>query len=824
MQFRRVDAFGAGRGSEQEATRWRRSRHRLRRPASPASGRLVFAPSLVGLLLAVPLAAGPVFAHFGPTPVSLEGVPVPVVPGLTDGQDPIVVDEEKAIVLGKALFWDVNVGSDGVACATCHFHAGSDRRVKNQLSPTGKNPAEAAPFFDPSGQGVMRGPNYRLERADFPFHRTDPPLSPLGDVTYSSDDVVSSAGTFGGEFEAVSDSSADDQCARSPDPVFHVGALGARSVEPRNAPTVINAAFNFRNLWDGSANNVFNGSSPWGDRDPDAGVWVATGPGSVEKQRLRLVNSSLASQALGPPLSPVEMGCAQRTMADVARKLACRRPLEGQNVHWDDSVLGPWARSTPGQLEQGLDISYHQLVAEAFAPRYWSHQGEGDFGSPQGENAVPYDQYEANFSMFFALAIQLYESTLISDDSPFDRSEKDEAGIPIDLSESAQSGFTEFRLAHCALCHIGPLLTPAPVVTNAILVEDDPMAFGNQTFEVSTSYNVVTRTSVVGGASVIDTGFASTGVTQEAADPGLGGTDPFGNPLSFSDQYLQWLAGNAAAAVDPYVDEIRACDFDLSIARDIEQSHPSFFTQVEGVVAQPQDTEGCFQPEGAFLPEPSVAAAELASESNTKMRSAAAGSFKIPTLRNVELTGPYMHNGSMATLAEVMEFYTRGGNFDPDAKHFGTVFAQVTLRFSEQKRNDIIEFMKSLTDDRVRYERAPFDHPELPVPHGHSGDHVAAGSDGALAQGLAADEYLLIPAVGAAGRSEPLPPFDAFLAPCEGPCEEAVTSGPPPVGSAEPFAGGAYCVPEPAAGVLQAAGLLVLAALHRRKLAASRLA
>ena len=38
--------------------------------------------------------------------------------------------------LGKALFWDMQVGSDGVqACATCHFHAGADSRTRNQLSP-----------------------------------------------------------------------------------------------------------------------------------------------------------------------------------------------------------------------------------------------------------------------------------------------------------------------------------------------------------------------------------------------------------------------------------------------------------------------------------------------------------------------------------------------------------------------------------------------------------------------------------------------------------------------------------------------------------------
>ncbi|MDR4651408.1 MAG: hypothetical protein MRJ52_03285 [Nitrosomonas sp.] len=72
-----------------------------------------------------------VLAHgFGPLPTSLKGAPVPEVPGLLDGPDPVIINKEKAIILGKALFWDMNVGSDGVACATCHFHAGADRRTK----------------------------------------------------------------------------------------------------------------------------------------------------------------------------------------------------------------------------------------------------------------------------------------------------------------------------------------------------------------------------------------------------------------------------------------------------------------------------------------------------------------------------------------------------------------------------------------------------------------------------------------------------------------------------------------------------------------------
>ena len=47
-----------------------------------------------------------------------------------------VGNQAAAIQLGKALFWDMQVGSDGVqACASCHFHAGVDSRTRNQLNP-----------------------------------------------------------------------------------------------------------------------------------------------------------------------------------------------------------------------------------------------------------------------------------------------------------------------------------------------------------------------------------------------------------------------------------------------------------------------------------------------------------------------------------------------------------------------------------------------------------------------------------------------------------------------------------------------------------------
>lgn len=745
---------------------------------------IALAVSLLGLS---PLGDTPAWAHFGPTPVSLQGVPTPAVPGLVDGDEPIIVDAAKAIVLGKALFWDVNVGSDGIACASCHFQAGADARFKNQLSPSGQDPAVPAPFFDDSQGGEPRGPNHRLAPDDFPFHRRADPLNPVSPVTYASDDVVSSSGSFGGGFHAIVAGSSDDDCAREPDVVFHVAGVGTRRVVARNAPSVINAVFSDRQFWDGAASNLFNGSSAFGERDPDAGVFVLTGPATIEKQRLDLPNSSLASQAVAPPRNSTEMSCAARTLADVGRKLENRAPLEGQAVHWNDSVLGPYSTSAPGHLRKGLATTYGSLIEETFDSKYWSHSGAGPFGQPAGTDPTPYTQREANFAMFFGLAIQMYLSTLVSDQSPFDVSARDADGVPIDLSPSAQAGFTQFRIAHCNLCHIGPVFTSAAVDTNALIVEQDPAAFGNETFAVSTSRNVVTRLSVIGGSSFIDTGFASNGVTPDGADPGLGGLDPFGHPLSYAAQYIELLAGNPAAVVDTVVEEIRPCDLELSIARNEPGPHPVHFTQADGVVPQSQDTVGCFAPSGAFVPTPAAALAELESPTNTRMLDAAANSFKIPSLRNVELTGPYMHDGSMATLDQVLEFYIRGGNHETTGKHFGTVFPQVAMRFDPALRQALLDFLLSLTDERVRYERAPFDHPELVIPHGHVGDAFATNAAHPLAPDLAADEYWVVPAVGASGRSEPVEPFSAHL------------------------------VPEPGASVLLAAGLPFLYCLNARR-------
>ena len=67
--------------------------------------------------------------------------------------------------------------------------------------------------------------------------------------------------------------------------------------------------------------------------------------------------------------------------------------------------------------------------------------------------------------------------------------------------------------------------------------------------------------------------------------------------------------------------------------------------------------------------------------------------FRVPTLRNIEVTGPYMHDGSVATLEEVIEHYTKGG-FDHPAKGR----AIVPFKLTKREKSDLVNFLKSLTD------------------------------------------------------------------------------------------------------------------------------
>ena len=132
------------------------------------------------------LLAQSVFAH-GPEPGPLQDVPIPPVPGLLDGADPIIKDKNMAIALGKAFFWDMNVGSDGYSCAGCHGRAGAGQRVKNQLNPGTHSIKPSGQTFQAMASGPgTGGPNYTVNKRDFPFFQYNKPLDKASGVKFLS--------------------------------------------------------------------------------------------------------------------------------------------------------------------------------------------------------------------------------------------------------------------------------------------------------------------------------------------------------------------------------------------------------------------------------------------------------------------------------------------------------------------------------------------------------------------------------------------------------------------------------------------------------------
>lgn len=590
-------------------------------------------------------------------------------------------DREAAIALGKAFFWEQRVGSQGQACASCHFQAGADPRAKHQLSP-GLRADD--PTFQPTGSGGAGGPNYRLKPDDFPFHRkVDPRKSDErdGNTLFDTNDVTSSQGVALARFLGVVwnpltctyEALEDD---REEDPVFKVGGVKVRRVEPRNTPTVINAVFNHRSFWDGRANFDFNGLDPFGRRsneaNPDQGVYVTSGRGCrLAKVQVALPFSSLASQAVGPPTNDFEMSAAGKTFPYMARLLLRHYPLSLQEVHPGDSALSRYTRPDG----KGLWLRYEHLLRRAVHPRWWAYRG------PVALDGDCFRQMDANFALIFGLCVQLYESTLVSTGS---RYEAFAAGHDRALTHEEKFGMEVFvNQGRCINCHSGPTFSGAAVPVRL--------------------QELVERMEMARGVAVYDGGFYNIGVRPTTDDLGVGGTDPFGSPLSFSQQLSDGRL----------VDRFRV--------------HPERFEVDPGEPVQRGE------------------------------RTAVRGAFKTPTLLNVELTAPYMHNGGMHTLEQVVEFYARGGDFhranirdlDPDIRRIDKINGK------PRRIRAVAAFLRALTDPRVVDERGPFDHPSLLVHEGNVGDEVACTSE---------QEQFEVPAVGRCGRErDGLPPIRTFL-------------------------------------------------------------
>jgi cytochrome c peroxidase len=664
-----------------------------------------------------------------------------------------------AEALGKALFWDMQLGSDGVqACASCHFHAGADNRTVNQINPGtlgnddkfGNNrinlPAPAP--------GAVRL-NQKLTAAHFPLHKlrdqhvVGEPLNNPGNVVVDNNDVVSSQGVVLMEFVDIEIGNPVDIGNPVVDPVFNVNGTNVRRVEPRNTPSVINAVFNFENFHDGRANNIFNGNNPFGPADPRPHLLINES-GALIAEELRLRHSSLASQAVGPPLSDFEMSWRGRTWPKVGKKMLSLEPLAQQAVSTSDSRLGNVADTSDGA---GLTVTYASLIQSAFPAKYWNNTTEKVVYDANGDpsflpgpadplNTNEYTQMEANFSFFFGMALQIYQSSLVSDASKVDKF-IDGSGS---LTNEELLGLDVFANdGNCLACHAGGTLMDVDTALiqgvdptgNPVLFDQNPL-FANEFMQIAT------------GFGIYDNGFHNTGVR------------PSGNPAA---QAFDFLAVNE------------------DVGRGGMTGLGGGFTEVslsKGILGL-QNTGGPTpqMPGLAPLPDymadwvPPLPLGFVPTDTSPAGRVTNFGAFKTPGLRNIALQGPYMHNGGLSTLRQVVDFYVRGGdfpttnahNFDsegmtvlPLLRDTGAVPGQPT---PEQLRDALVRFMMALTDSRVANESEPFDHPELFVPITGTAPVTPGTRTLLLANNT---DFRQVPAVGSSGRNALfLPPLGTFL-------------------------------------------------------------
>jgi len=75
--------------------------------------------------------------------------------------------------------------------------------------------------------------------------------------------------------------------------------------------------------------------------------------------------------------------------------------------------------------------------------------------------------------------------------------------------------------------------------------------------------------------------------------------------------------------------------------------------------------------------------------------------FKTPTIRNVALTAPYMHDGSLATLRAVIDFYDAGGGYQQPKS-----LLLRKLHLTEKEKSDLVAFLESLTGEVEKREES----------------------------------------------------------------------------------------------------------------------
>ena len=341
-------------------------------------------------------------------------------------------------------------------------------------------------------------------------------------------------------------------------------------------------------------------------------------------------------------------------------------------------------------------------------------------------------QMEINFPMFWGLALQKYQHSLVSDQSRFDIAEEAGCFVPgaripgqgpprfeqgpnlpgcysANLwSANEEAGRTAFNgfapgQGGCTACHGGNMFTNAAMDNEGNFNTLTLLGFGPP-----------------GAQPVLaDNGFQNTGTNVLAQDLGQYATDAYGIPLSYTMQIV------ARLTIDPQADICKT------------------------VATGPRAGGTVCDAEGNSRLDPNLLGTRVE----------VAGAMKSPSLRNIGLTPPYFHYGGYSNLHDVLDFYNRGGshrdlpeNCDPGTPGTGpgtpsnckgdtsgsgpegktpfediaalddkgtNVAGAITPRgMSDETIDNMIEFMLALSDDRVMCDAGPFDHPELIIFNG----------------------------------------------------------------------------------------------------------
>ncbi|KZX56168.1 cytochrome-c peroxidase [Halioglobus sp. HI00S01] len=156
--------------------------------------------------------------------------------------------------------------------------------------------------------------------------------------------------------------------------------------------------------------------------------------------------------------------------------------------------------------------------------------------------------------------------------------------------------------------------------------------------------------------------------------------------VSLNSRYDQYAHGYHEALTEPEIEGMNI--FRSFVARCAECHTPPLFTNGQIAVIGTPEPEGMAFDPGAQVP------------MNERTQR---GGFKIPTLRNIELTAPYMHSGRFETLRETVAFYTGGrGHAVPEGEELVLHWHIWEPNLTNDELDRLVDFMKTLTDESFK--------------------------------------------------------------------------------------------------------------------------